>query len=559
MPKRSKSTYTADFETTSNLNYLKDGYVRVWLWSLVNIEGQEYYGTTIDSFLDKVKELKCDKIYFHNLRFDGYFIIYRLEELGKIYGVDYEVSIDNLGHWFQIIIAIGGRYAVKIWDSLKKFPDQSVNDVAKLYGIEGKKEAPFWDRYLPIDYNPTKEEIEYCLQDSRIIAYAIKQEISKGHTAMTLSADAFNNVKAELGGYSKWRVTFPELSLLDDEFIRKAYKGGWVYVNPKYQNKELDNITVYDVNSLYPYVMHDCYLPIGKPYYRTPTTGDLFVVQFETQFKIKKDKLPTVQIKGNVMYKSTEYIKESIGEVTLTMTNIDYQLFHDHYNIDYELNPRYICFKGMTGGLANYIDGYMSIKERATIEHNESERFLAKRYMNSPYGKTGMKPNRISRVPYMDTDEIIKFNDVQTESESIYVPYATFVCAYARNLIIRAAQQEFKNFVYADTDSLHLLGADHPEIKVHPTKLGYFKNEGFFPKGKYLRAKTYIHADENYKIIEIKCAGMPDLVKYGNKDKKINPVTWEDFRIGNTFKGKIMQKHVKGGCLLVDTEYRIRG
>lgn len=72
-----KSTwYCADFETTSQKNLDKDGYVRVWLWSLVGVEyGETYHGYDIEGFLSKIKKLKCKRVFFHNLKFDGRFII----------------------------------------------------------------------------------------------------------------------------------------------------------------------------------------------------------------------------------------------------------------------------------------------------------------------------------------------------------------------------------------------------------------------------------------------------------------------------------------------------
>lgn len=73
-------TYCADFETTTQLNLEIDGRVRVWLWSLVSVDDitEEYYGTTIESFLEKIGEVGADKIWFYNLRFDGSFIIWHL-------------------------------------------------------------------------------------------------------------------------------------------------------------------------------------------------------------------------------------------------------------------------------------------------------------------------------------------------------------------------------------------------------------------------------------------------------------------------------------------------
>lgn len=77
---RFSTVYAADFETTGENNLRIDGRVRVWLWSLVNVPNpDEYYtGTTIESFLEQIQKLRITKIFFHNLRFDGSFIIWHL-------------------------------------------------------------------------------------------------------------------------------------------------------------------------------------------------------------------------------------------------------------------------------------------------------------------------------------------------------------------------------------------------------------------------------------------------------------------------------------------------
>ena len=76
-------SYTSDFETTSQANYDIDGYVRVWLWSAVKCGSyQEWHGNDLDSWFDWVEEEQPSKIWFHNLAFDGTFIIWGLAERG---------------------------------------------------------------------------------------------------------------------------------------------------------------------------------------------------------------------------------------------------------------------------------------------------------------------------------------------------------------------------------------------------------------------------------------------------------------------------------------------
>ena len=464
---------------------------------------------------------------------------------------DYYTMIDEMGNWYGIELDCHGR-KIQIWDSAKKFPGCSVQDIANLYRIEGKKEKPFFDLYRPVDYVPTPEEIEYCLQDSRIVAHAMYLEAKEGHKGMTLSSDAFRGVVESIGGQDQYRKYMPLLTPEQDSDCRSAYKGGWVYVNPLYQNKELQNITVYDVNSLYPWVMHDCPLPIKNPMYRKPIGSELSIMKFKTIFKLESG-FPTIQLKHQPEYKDTEYLTKVDMPVEVSMTNIDFELFEDNYDIEYMSEPEYISFQSKTGLLAKYIDNWMKVKEEASITGDKARRYISKRWMNSPYGKTGMRGDRINKLPMRCESGNIAYNMYKSESDSIYVPYATFVCAWARNKTVRSAQAVSEHFVYADTDSIHVLGNDHGNIDIDPVRLGAWKNEGTFEYGKYLRAKTYIHGKTvDGKIVSdgITCAGMPDRVK--------KTCTWDEFKIGAEFGGKIVQKQVPGGCLLVETTFKIK-
>jgi len=354
------SVWAADFETTTKSNLEKDGKIRVWLWSLVSTDmKQEYYGTTIETFIEKIKELECQLIFFHNLRFDGQFLINHFVDNNWQYGVDYSIILSTEGQWYQIALA-NGVNTIKIWDSAKKFPGLTVAKLAKMYNYPDKKEKPHFETYRGLDYQPTEEEIEYCLQDSRIVAYAIGKQFELGYTSMTLSSDAFKGVQASInqGRFWKyWRKEMPELSKKWDDFIRPSYKGGWTYLNPKFADKTLHNIKVYDVNSLYPWVMRDCLLPCGEPRIRKPYGGELSIVKFVCDFELKEGMLPMMQIKGQPhIYKGSEYLKRSLKEESLTMTNIDFELFTKHYDVEILSEPYYVSFNAKVGLLKDYID-----------------------------------------------------------------------------------------------------------------------------------------------------------------------------------------------------------
>ena len=74
--------FTADFETCT---WLEDE-TYVWAWALCDIDNPDdiKLGTDIDSFFKLCQQYKNPRIYFHNLKFDGEFILYYLMKNGYV-------------------------------------------------------------------------------------------------------------------------------------------------------------------------------------------------------------------------------------------------------------------------------------------------------------------------------------------------------------------------------------------------------------------------------------------------------------------------------------------
>lgn len=141
-------------------------------------------------------------------------------------------------------------------------------------------------------------------------------------------------------------------------------------------------------------------------------------------FKIKKNKIPTIQIKHSMSFLANEYLESSNDEIVcLVLTNVDLKLFFEQYDV-YDLE--YVCgwkFKGIQGLFSSYIDKWVSRKNEATISGNKGQRTLAKLMLNSLYGKFATSLDVQSKIPYLGDDEIIHYRLSEKETkEGIYLP-----------------------------------------------------------------------------------------------------------------------------------------
>lgn len=558
--------FVADFETTSTDNFEVDKSVRVWAVNVRDISNNQSVLTAnnIDEFF-KFIEKESTKIYFHNLKFDGQFILSELFKRGFKHkekpknAKEFGTLITDTGIWYSITIIhkkFNKRYVkTTIYDSLKKLPF-SAEQIANAFELDTVKGSIDYTKYRGEDYIMTDEEKLYIENDTAIISQALKIQFDSGLTKMTIGSDALNYFKDDLGKKA-FKYLFPILPHSLDNDLRQAYKGGFVYLNPKFKNKIVNNILCYDVNSLYPSVMYESELPFGEPIYfkgqyKPDNRHPLYICVVRANFELKKGFIPTIQLKNSFRFNPTEYISSSNDEVVqMTMTSVDLQLFLDHYNIK---SIEYVCgwkFRNVQGLFKDYIDYWGEIKKTST----GAKRQLAKLMLNSLYGKFGTNDRKCQSIPYLDkTDGVVKFtHGEETIEKPVYTALACFVTAYAREKTIRSAQAVgIEHFIYADTDSLKITGLSVEKVKqlieVHQKDLGKWKDEGFAEKGKFLRAKTYLLQVENE--LQVTCAGMPDSVK-----AKVN---FDNFVYGAKFDGKLLQTKVKGGSLLKDTEFTIQ-
>lgn len=332
---------------------------------------------------------------------------------------------------------------VTIFDSLKIL-NFSVDKIAKDFDLPIRKLKIDYKAYRPVGHELTKEEVEYIRNDVEIMARALKFMFDLGLDKMTIGADALAYYRKHCKYFLKY---FPQLPYEIDQDIRKSYKGGFTYLNDTYKGKETGEGLVLDVNSLYPSILHNEELPFGEPYffegkYKENKLYPLYVQTLTCIFEIKHNKIPSIQLKNNLSFIPTEYIKSSNGElVTLTLTNIDLELFFEQYNVTHITYHSGYMFKGIKGLFTDYVDHWTESKIKAKKENNKAMYMTSKLLLNSLYGKFGLNPNSRSKFPYLDEDGVVKYYITPLQiRKSLYLPIATFVTSYARRKTILTSQ-----------------------------------------------------------------------------------------------------------------------
>lgn len=547
----------ADFETTTDIEDC-----RVWAYAVCEVgnESNIKVGNSLDEFMEWVLNLQDEKVWFHNLKFDSDPITIWLFEHGWRYKEkrkeledrQFSTLISDMGQYYSMTLMYNGS-KITILDSMKVLP-MSVENIAKSFGLNQSKLEINYNEYRAPGHILTEQETEYVKADVQIVAQALHIQHMHGLTRMTQGSNALHDYKKKVGGYKRFDKLFPQIEYAYDHDIRQAYRGGYVYVNPKYQDKPIDGGLVFDVNSLYPDRMRNCLLPYGQPVkyegkYIEDRVHPLYVQCIRCDISVKKCHLPSIMIK-NMRYGSNEYIEDTEGEeVVIYLTSTDLKLMYEQYDVHSIEYLGGYKFKGAHGLFDEYIEFWMKQKAEATKTGNKGLRQLSKLMLNALYGKFGLNPDVRSKHPYLEDRKVKFYVGAKEQRKPIYIPMAVFITAEARYKTITSAQRLYDRFVYADTDSLHLQGTELPNtLEIDDTRLGAWAHEATFEKGKFIRQKTYIETINGED--HITCAGMPK--------RCYQHVTFDNFKTGSSYGGKLLPKHVNGGIVLIEKEFTIR-
>lgn len=541
----------ADFETTTDPEDC-----RVWAYGVTDIRDPDrvVVGNDLVAFFRSIAKTSSI-VYFHNLKFDGMFIIdwllnheYEHTENRVLDVGEFSVLYSSTGKMYSMRVRWGRKSTTEFRDSLKKLP-MGVRKLAKAFDTPMAKGELDYHAYRPVGHIVTPEEREYIESDVRIVAHAVKETISQGMKKLTIGSDSMAEYK-NIIGQRRFKALFPVVDAETDRRIRLAYRGGYTYADDRFKGRDMrvDGIAL-DVNSLYPSVMYHETLPYGVPeeFEGVPDWDSPKLKIFEVTFtaRIKPSHIPIIQIKKSFQFHEAEYQKVISEPLTLSVTDVDWELWNEHYDIDVLSYTGGYEFSHVRGLFDNYIDKWMEIKARSIGGLRE----IAKLHLNSLYGKFATGTDVTGKYPELEDGAIVWRKQDESTRAPVYTAMGAFITAYARAITIRAAQANYDTFAYADTDSLHLMRPDVPDtIHVHPHDLGAWKFEYSFSRALYMRAKAY--AEQTPDGMVVRLAGVPTDVS--------EKLTFDDLYSGKVIHGKLVPKIVPGGVVLVGSPYELK-
>ena len=571
---RFSKNYVADFEIELlSDEQIKDGaQTYVWAWSFCDcddIDNTFNYGTSIDSFFDFIKDCRNHSIiWFHNLKFDGQFILSYLlrngwtqkEDNKELNDCEFCATANSSGVFYSIEIKYYGKN-IKFYDSLKKLPFK-VEKIAKDLGFEQQKGSIDYKKHREEGGELTEEEIEYIKNDVQIVARALKKVFfDRGLYGQTIGSDCLRLYKEMTPNFFD---LFPKISDEIYNLMLPAYQAGTVIVNKKKAGKIIRKKGVcFDINSLHPYTLDTFRFPVGEPiYFKGGYEYDprykLYIQHFKCTCKLKKGKLPCVHVSNHGLYRDYDFLENSEFEkVELTLSNIDLELFFDHYEVKNLEVIDGVKFEARKGMFSNYISYWYNLKKKATEEKNAVERMLSKLFLNNLAGKFAQKAIASIQMFSLDENEIVKSKAVSKKKDTLYLPITIFVCSYSRKVLFETVDKAYSEgcFLYCDTDSCFVDDVNFKPDNVDDFELGAWKLDKVFDESVFVRAKTYAYKNSNgWNIVG---CGMNEAVK-DNIKEEINNKGIECFKINAEFNGKISTKHVKGGVVLTDTTFKIR-
>jgi hypothetical protein len=550
---------TLDIET-----YIKDNVLIPFCISIY--DGSRTYSYFISDFKDSkdliltaLKSILSRKyngynVYIHNMaKFDIIFLLKHLVKLGNVTPVIHNgriISINlNFGKDLEYRLQFKDSYLILLAslfkltkgfgvETLKSvFPFLFVNENNLNYNGQvpdikyfNKINLEDYNNYISkfnSNWNLRNETIKYCEIDCislHQVIYKFSELIfnlfgKNVHHYPTLPSLAFSIFRSNF----LFEKSIPQLSGKIANDIRTSYTGGAVDM---YIPKPPRGVKIYcyDVNSLYPYVMKEYPMPIGKPVY---FEGDIRAIEGDAFGFFYCNIIAPDNLKHPILQ---THVKTDGGIRTMaplgTWNDMIFSAEMDNaMKLGYQFKilwgykfEKKIIFKDYVNFLYNF---------RLNFPKSDPLNYIAKILLNSLYGRFGMMDN-FSEVNIIHKDYLADFEskffdvitsrteledyflveiknsenilDDENSTHNINVAIASAITAYARIHMSQFKNNPDFNLYYSDTDSIYI---DKPldESFISNTILGKLKLENICKKAIFLSPKVYYLQTEDNKVI----------------------------------------------------------
>ena len=483
--------YCADFETTTiNTEYYKQtGDSRVILYNIKKFSNGENVDTgyNIENFLDFCFNGVSKTIYFHNLAWDGCFIIPALISMGfslsfKSKSKNKKIELFQQGDTIYYIRAsidsrVKGKrvkYNVIFRDTLSLMPT-SIKNLGDSLNIAKYKSNQNTPDFYDVEPGPlSKEFIEYCERDVEILQkslfnyydmihnieavreynmknydnpFSAYSYLTVGATAMGIIKNIYMPRFRERNGLTKFKLSINEDTY---KIAKKVYRGGITQYNDLYlgEPKKLQYGGVcIDRVSSYPAEMVK-WLPYGEMLTEIDETvpHQVFVHVIIKNLKIKplfknQPCFPRGQVEADVRYLSN--YRDEIEQWFVLEEYIELSKRYDWEVVDYEE-----YYMRTAPFLQEAITDLYQLKDHYDKVKNPSFKLISKLLLNSVYGKMCENESFDSFLydtDIIEKDSILYHGHITTQNED--GSFSKQLCEYnVKHLSKRHSWGNFKTY-----------------------------------------------------------------------------------------------------------------
>ncbi len=433
------------------------------------------------NFINELQKVKKQKFYFfaNNMLYDLVNLFGEKFLLEKYFTGELKIFFTKGGFVFM-------QYGRTYWIDLQNYyRGYSVKKLGDLIGVP-KLETD--SKASDVDYMKRDIEIHY-LAAKKLIDLLNDSGLDFGYTIGSVSMKTFRRLYIDKNFYRA------DTKFLDD--VRDIYKGGRVEM---FKQGKVGKVYIYDINSLYPYIMKKTYFWRPDKIYKAPE--DFLCEDGIYYCKVRVNENEKIPLLNSGDFRSLIF---PVGVFKTYATGRELiesgaEILDIYWGYCFEIEGK--IFEKFV------VDFY---KKRLKAK-DKFEKLFFKLILNNLYGKFAQGRYRI---------EIRKKNNLYFFDEKLEENYQGFanlfwavqVTSEARiylwQIMNRVLSEGIKIY-YTDTDSIHT-NKPIPDDLISQTKLGKFKLEGVYNKARYFAEKEYILGD----FEKLVCKGIP---KFNRKE-----------------------------------------